>query len=68
MRNFAFPSSGDAQKDAEFADEFELTDRRIREGMCPNGCGPMTPKDAHEQDCPKCGFHHWQNTPRVGMN
>lgn len=53
----AFPSTGDPQQDAELLDRYELHDRRMKQNICPNGCGQMTITDAFNRDCPTCGFH-----------
>ena len=58
-----FPSSGDAEKDAETARQIDIHEDRMERNICPNGCGPMVLSDAHNRDCPKCGFHQWCNTP-----
>jgi len=34
---------------------FIESDFRIRSGMCPNGCGLLTPNE-YGQCCEKCGF------------
>lgn len=34
------------------------SDFRIRQGLCPNGCGLLAPDDGG-QACPACGF--WTN-------
>lgn len=35
------------------------------EGLCPNGCGPITYLDDHNRTCTVCGFHGWTNVPRA---
>ena len=56
--NIAFVSTGDPAEDRKIAEEYDLHDRRIAEGMCPNGCGPMnrTDPDGYSAQCPKCFF------------
>ena len=61
--NIAFVSTGDAAKDDAIAEEFILHEKRLIEGICPNGCGPMVNSDAHNRDCPVCKFHQWSNAP-----
>lgn len=66
MSNVGFVSTGDAVKDQEIANQFHKHDRRIAEGMCSNGCGPMnrTDTDGYDAQCPKCYFCAGGNTPR----
>lgn len=54
---FAFDRDGDPDKDSPEQAKFRSNDRKISEGMCPNGCGPMI-QDGNRQDCPKCKFSH----------
>jgi len=63
MHDFAIPSTGNPAKDEELIDLIILQDARQAENVCPNGCGPMTITDAHNRDCPVCGFHGWSNKP-----
>jgi hypothetical protein len=58
MSSVAFVSTGNAEEDRKIAEEYEVHDRRIAEGVCPNGCGPMnrTDKDGFDAQCPKCYF------------
>jgi hypothetical protein len=55
---FAFVSSGDPDRDGAIMRHHMQSDRRIAEGMCPNGCGPMLQPSPSEQECPKCRFHY----------
>lgn len=49
----------DEPERAREAARFVESDFRIRSGLCPNGCGLLTPNDGG-QDCAACGF--WCNT------
>ena len=68
MKNFAFESTGDPEKDAEIAMAIRRRLRNESEGMCPNGCAPVVWSDPHNQDCPKCGFHGQHNVPYGGLS
>ena len=61
--NVAMPTTGDAAEDARQIDLFILREKRMIEGICPNGCGPMVPSAPNERDCPLCKFHQWSNVP-----
>ena len=54
---FAFNRDGDPAMDSPEQAKFRSNDRKIMEGMCPNGCGPMV-QEGNRQDCPKCKFSH----------
>ena len=58
--NFAFPSTGDPVLDAMEAARIRRSMANEAEGMCPNGCAPLTWPDPEEPRykavCPKCGF------------
>ena len=57
MADIAFPSSGDPEEDAREAERLRLTFGRTAEGMCPNGCGPLTwPEYDNVAECPACKF------------
>ncbi len=58
---YATPITGDATKDAEIIDSFVLREKRLIEGICANGCGPMIILAPNERECPKCHFHNWSN-------
>ena len=60
-QEIGFVSSGDPEKDRETARTIEIQHDRMDRGVCPNGCGPMVFEDAHNQNCPRCGFHLWSN-------
>lgn len=63
---FSFLSTGDPERDRREAEAFLIHDRRIAEGMCPNGHGPMVriDEDGYEAECPVCFFHASGNSPR----
>lgn len=54
-----FQTTGNTKKDIELANRIKLHDARVAEGMCPNGCGPLTIIDDHSEDCKKCHFVHY---------
>jgi hypothetical protein len=56
--SIAFVSTGDPAEDQKLAEDLDLRDRRIAEGMCVNGCGPMnrTDADGYSAQCPVCYF------------
>ena len=56
-------TTGDPDKDAEIVDEFLIHEKRMIEGICPNGCAELVRDDAHSRHCPQCGFHGWSNVP-----
>lgn len=56
-----FVSSGNPIEDERIAEGIILHERRLAEGICANGCGPMTVTSRWDADCPKCGFH-WSCT------
>jgi hypothetical protein len=58
VKDFAFPSSGDPDRDAEIAADFRRHDANLSEGLCPNECGPLEEDGDryHTRRCPKCGF------------
>lgn len=62
-RNFAFPSTGNAEEDEKFAQRFELHSARMQENICPNGCGKMNWIDAHSRECPVCRFAGFSTKP-----
>lgn len=43
-------------RDAEAARWFRRADGRMREGMCPNGCGAMVHVVGARHQCPVCAF------------
>lgn len=56
-RNVMFLSSGDPEKDAEEAARIRRQLCNEAEGLCPNGCAPMTwPERDDVAECPACGF------------
>lgn len=63
----AIPSTGDTEEDLRQIDAAVLHEKRIAEGMCPNGCGPLAPTrdefSRWDADCAKCGFHLSCNQP-----
>ena len=60
---FAFVSTGDTEKDAKIASDFQLHEQRMRVNICPNGCGPMDWQDAHNRTCPVCHFQGFSTRP-----
>lgn len=64
---FAFPTTGDPDKDQKIADGFILRTDRIDRGICPNGCGPLikTPDDVRE--CAICGFEGYTVKMYAGL-
>lgn len=54
--NTMFPSTGDPEQDAKIAESIRLHAAREAEGLCPNGCGPITVDSPVEQHCEVCGF------------
>jgi hypothetical protein len=61
--NVSFGLSGDPDEDAKTAASIRKHLANESEGLCPNGCAPLTwPRFDHEAVCPKCGFTGW------GMN
>ncbi len=54
--NFSIASSGDPERDQAEMERYRLSQRRKREGICPNNCGPLFKKDAHTLICHSCGF------------
>jgi hypothetical protein len=63
VRNFSFVSSGNAAEDERIAQEFELHRERMDNNVCPNGCAVMKWIDAHNRECPKCGFAGFSTKP-----
>lgn len=57
------PLTGDPEEDLLHLDRAVLQDRRIAEGVCPNGCAPLQASTPFAADCAVCGFHSWSNTP-----
>lgn len=60
---YSMPSTGDAAKDAQQIDAFVRREKLLIEGICPNGCGPMTMLAVNERECPACGFRQWSSAP-----
>lgn len=56
--NAMFPSTGNAQQDAAIAARIRRDAGAEAEGLCPNGCGPMTIDSPSEKHCEACGFIH----------
>lgn len=63
MSDFSFPTSGNAAEDEEFARRFQLHTERMQNNICPNGCTQMNWIDAHNRECPKCGFAGFSTKP-----
>jgi hypothetical protein len=51
-----FPSTGDADRDAEIGRQFMQREALLAEGMCPNGCGPLTDDTPTKRHCERCPF------------
>jgi hypothetical protein len=64
--NTAFPSTGDPAEDARIAEQLRLHAAREAEGLCPNGCGPITIDSPTHQHCAACGFIQERRTLYVG--
>jgi hypothetical protein len=65
--DFSFPSSGDEEEDARIAASHRKHIANEAEGLCPNGCSPVTVSaDGRERTCPVCGYHGI--TTRIGYN
>lgn len=58
MSGAMFPSTGDPERDAEIAAQWRRSDALLSEGLCPNGCGPLTQLDEYTRTCPACGYIH----------
>jgi hypothetical protein len=54
--NFSFPSTGDPERDSEIAARIRRDAGAEAEGICPNGCGPITIDSPTEKHCERCGF------------
>lgn len=63
---FAFPLSGDPQKDAQTAANFIKHDRLIAEEMCPNGHGALRQTTPGDYVCDACPFQYHKRTIRAG--
>jgi hypothetical protein len=63
--NAMFPSTGDPEQDAQIAARIRRDAAADAEGMCPNGCGPMTIDSPSEKHCERCNFVHQKFTLRA---
>jgi hypothetical protein len=54
--NAMFPSTGDAEQDARIAESIRRHAANETEGLCPNGCGPITIDSPSKKHCERCGF------------
>jgi hypothetical protein len=54
--NAGFVSTGDPEQDARIAAGIRRHAANEAEGLCPNGCGPITLDGASERHCASCGF------------
>ena len=63
---YAFPSTGDPEKDAQIARDILRTQALESEGLCPNGCAPIIWDTQYEAHCPTCGFIRHTNAPYGG--
>lgn len=59
-------SSGDPEKDSRDIEAFMLHEKRLIEGICPNGCGPMVDDGNGESHCSVCPFQLHEVTIHVG--
>lgn len=57
-RVFEFHRDGNPANDSPEQAKFRANDRKIAEGMCPNGCGAMNASGENSQECPVCHFSH----------
>ncbi len=63
--NMSFPSTGDPARDAEEAARIRRSEAARTEGLCPNGCGPMTEDSSSSSHCAACGFVYQRFTLRA---
>jgi hypothetical protein len=63
MSNFAFPSTGDAEQDRKLAEDFNRSQSRLDDNVCPNGCSRMVFDNPFERHCPVCSFSQYSNAP-----
>jgi len=63
MRNFRFPSSGNAEQDDAQREDIIRTEARLEDNVCPNGCGLLVFLNDHTRQCTTCGFEQWSNVP-----
>ena len=49
--------------DIGIQDRFALLERCEQEAVCPTGCGPLIQKSYTLQECPVCGFRHFNASP-----
>jgi len=63
IMNFAFPTTGDSEKDDEIARGFKLRQSRMNNNVCPNGCAQMKWIDAYNRECGICGFSGFSTKP-----
>jgi hypothetical protein len=54
--NAMFPSTDDRDQDARIAASIRRHAANEAEGLCPNGCGPITIDSPGENHCQRCGF------------
>lgn len=67
--NASFPSTGDPEKDLKIAADIRLRAGREAEGLCMNGCGPITIDSATDHHCDICGFvRHIASRPIDGYS
>lgn len=66
--NFWFCRDANPDDDTPEQAEFRRTSRLIDEGMCPNGCGPMTQGQSPSNwQCPECRFTYFKSSLGVGQ-
>jgi len=65
LENIGIPSTGDPERDRQEAERAVLHEKRLIEGVCPNGCrgGRLANLDPWRRRCPKCGFRQGMNRP-----
>lgn len=58
MSHSSFSSSGDPDRDRREAIAIHKSNRRLSEGMCPNGCGKLFKGDSegYTAFCPTCHY------------
>ena len=69
-RNFAVVSSGDEETDQREIREYIKSRALMDEGLCPNGCGPLSAcKEAFGgSECRACGFWCNRDMPLDGTD
>lgn len=63
MSEFMFVSTGNAEQDAAIASRIRLTNARLEDGVCPNGCALLVKTAPNVRECPACQFSQVSNVP-----